>query len=167
MTTESRGHTKMSDTDLNVTEGDLHRLSLFRSTDFDDVAEVLRQCSVLRVGPGKVVIAAGQPNKRLYLVLDGELSVRLESWDNSPVAKIVKGEMFGELSVIDGGPTSAFVVTETACRIVGLDGDNLWELFKRTPYVAHNLLNTMARRIRNSNTVIEDLQRQLAGKTDS
>ncbi|MAP11319.1 MAG: hypothetical protein CMQ61_04620 [Gammaproteobacteria bacterium] len=152
----------MSDTDLNVSRGDLHQLSLFRSTNFDDVAEVLQQCSVLRVGPGKVVIAAGQPNKRLYLVLEGQLSVRLESWDNPAVAKIGKGEMFGELSVIDGGTTSAFVVTETACRIVGLDGDNLWELFRRTPYVAHNLLTTMAQRIRNSNTVIEDLQRQLA-----
>ena len=152
----------MSQSDLQVTQGDLHRLSLFKSTNFDDVEEVLSQCSVLRVGPGKVVIAAGQPNQRLYLVLEGELSVRLESFDNAPVATIGKGEMFGELSVIDGGTTSAFVVTETACRIVGLDGDNLWELFRRTPYVAHNLLNTLAQRIRNSNNVMEDLQRQLA-----
>ena len=72
----------MSDTDLNVSRGDLHQLSLLRSTNFDDVAEVLQQCSVLRVELGKVVIAAGQPNKRLYLVLEGQLSVRFESWDN-------------------------------------------------------------------------------------
>jgi CRP-like cAMP-binding protein len=66
--------------------------------------------------------------------------------------------MFGELSVIDGEYTSAFVVTETPCRIMGLDGEVLWELFKRTPYVAHNLLSMLAKRLRNSNKVIESLQ---------
>jgi CRP/FNR family transcriptional regulator, cyclic AMP receptor protein len=157
----------MNQSDLRVTQGEMHRLSLFKSTNFDDVEEVLSQCSVLRVGPGKIVIAAGQPNRRLYLVLEGELSIRLETLENPPVATIGKGEVFGELSVIDGGTTSAFVVTETACRILGLDGDNLWELFRRTPYVAHNLLNMMASRIRKANKGIEDLQRQLAQASSS
>ena len=66
--------------------------------------------------------------------------------------------MFGELSVIDGEYTSAFVVTETPCRIMGIDGEVLWELFKRTPYVAQNLLSMLAKRLRNSNKVIESLQ---------
>ena len=152
----------MTHLDLTVTHGDLLHLSLFKSTNFDDVAEVLEQCSVLRVAAECIVIAANQPNQRLYLVLDGELSGRLDSPEAPPVAKIVKGEMFGELSVLDGGNTSAFVVAETDCRIVGLDGDDLWELFRRTPYVAHNLLNTMAMRIRNAIVMMGDLQRQLA-----
>lgn len=152
----------MSHSPLSIGESELRDLVLFRSTNYDDVAEVLRQCSVLRVAAGRVVIAAGQPNRRLYMVLEGSLSVRLESLDNAPVAHIGPGEMFGELSVIDGGETSAFVVTETDCRMVGLDGDNLWELFRRTPYVAHNLLKMMAQRIRNANGVIESLQHQLA-----
>ena len=78
----------MSQSDLQVTRGDLHLLSLFKSTNFDDVEEVLSQCSVLRVGPGKVIIAADQPNQRLYLVPEGELSVRLELFDNPPAQRI-------------------------------------------------------------------------------
>jgi len=154
----------MADQSMSIAPADLHRLSLFKSTQFDDIEDVLWQASVLRIDAGKIVIAAGQPNRRLYLVVEGQLSVRLDSLDNEPVASITEGEMFGELSVIDGEYTSAFVVTETPCKIIGIDGDILWELFKRTPYVAHNLLNTLARRIRNSNKVIEDLQRQLSDK---
>jgi CRP/FNR family transcriptional regulator len=148
---------------LGITPEELHRLSLFKSTQFDDIEDVLVQCSVLRIDAGKVVIAAGQPNRRIYLVVEGKLSVRLDSLDNDPVAYIREGESFGELSVIDGSYTSAFVVTETPCRIMGLDGEVLWELFRRTPYVAHNLLALMARRLRESNGVIEGLQKKISG----
>ena len=152
---------------MTITPEELHRLSLFKSTQFDDIEDVLMQCTVLRVDAGRIVIAAGQPNKRLYLVVEGKLQVRLDSLDNPPVATIGQGEMFGELSVIDGEYTSAFVVTETPCRIVGLDGNILWELFRRTPYVAHNLMSTLARRLRDSNKVIEDLQRRLREQAGS
>jgi len=146
---------------MTITPEELHRLALFKSTQFDDIEDVLIKASVLRVDAGRIVIAAGQPNRRLYLVIEGRLQVRLDSLDNPPVARIGEGEMFGELSVIDGDYTSAFVITETPCRIMGLDGDILWELFRRTPYVAHNLLATLAKRLRNSNKVIEGLQARL------
>ncbi|MCH9669911.1 MAG: Crp/Fnr family transcriptional regulator [Gammaproteobacteria bacterium] len=145
---------------LSIDAEELHRLSLFRSTRFSDVQDVLSHCSVLRIDAGKIVIAARQPNKRLYLVSEGELSVRLHSLDSEPVATICAGEMFGELSAIDGEYTSAYVMTETPCKIVGIDGDSLWELFSRTPHVAHNLMTTLAARLRESNKVIEDLQRE-------
>ena len=147
---------------MTITAEELHRLSLFKSTQFDDIEDVLMQASVLRIDPGRVVIAAGQPNKRLYLVVEGKLQVRLDSLDNPPVARIGQGEMFGELSVIDGEYTSAFVVTETPCRIMGIDGDVLWELFRRTPYVAHNLLSMLTKRLRDSNRIIEGLQSRLS-----
>ena len=54
-------------------------------------------------------------------------------------------------------------MTETPCRILGLDGDVLWELFRRTPYVAHNLLSMLAKRLRYSNKIIEGLQSKLSG----
>ena len=149
---------------MTISPEELHRLSLFKSTQFDDIEDILIQASVLRVDAGRVVIAAGQPNKRLYIVIEGRLQVRLDAVDNPPVARINEGEMFGELSVIDGEYTSAYVVTETPCRIMGLDGDVLWELFKRTPYVAQNLLATMAKRLRNSNKVIENLQSKILEK---
>jgi len=147
---------------MTITAEELHRLSLFKSTQFDDIEDVLMQASVLRIDPGRVVIAAGQPNKRLYLVVEGKLQVRLDSLENPPVARIGQGEMFGELSVIDGEYTSAFVVTETPCRIMGIDGDVLWELFRRTPYVAHNLLSMLTKRLRDSNRIIEGLQSRLS-----
>jgi signal-transduction protein with cAMP-binding, CBS, and nucleotidyltransferase domain len=58
---------------VTITPEELHRLSLFKSTQFDDIEDVLQKASVLRIDPGRIVIAAGQPNKRLYLVIEGTL----------------------------------------------------------------------------------------------
>ena len=84
-------------------------------------------------------------------MLRGKVSVRLGSPDTSVVAQLRPGEIIGEMSVIDGEPTSAFVVAEEKCRLLGLDREALSELFRRTPYPANNMLTVLTQRIRNSN----------------
>jgi CRP-like cAMP-binding protein len=153
----------MSDTILTINPAEFKRLPLFRSVSIFDVEDVLTKCPLLRVDEGRVILAAGQPNERMYIVMRGSVSVRLESPESDPVARLGAGDIFGELSVIDGEPTSAFVVAEERCRLLGLDRDALWELFRRTPYLANNLLTILTHRVRNSNKQYEEMQRRLSG----
>jgi CRP-like cAMP-binding protein len=153
----------MSDTILTINPAEFNKLPLFKSVSIFDVEDILVKCPLLRIDEGRVIIAAGQANERMYIVLRGEVSVRLESPGNAPVARLGAGEVFGELSVIDGEPTSAYVVAEQRCRLLGLDRDALWELFRRTPYLANNLVTILTRRIRNSNKQYEELQRRTKG----
>ncbi|MEM7407291.1 MAG: cyclic nucleotide-binding domain-containing protein [Pseudomonadota bacterium] len=155
----------MSDTILTINPAEFNQLPLFKSVSIFDVEDILLKCPLLRIDEGRVILAAGQPNERMYIVLRGEVTVRLESPDNDPVATLGSGDVFGELSVIDGEPTSAFVVAERRCRLLGLDRDALWELFRRTPYMANNLLTILTGRIRNSNKQYEELQRRMNGIT--
>ena len=148
----------MSDTILTINPAEFKHIPLFSSVSIFDVEDILLKCPLLRVDEGRVIIAAGQPNERLYIVLRGTVSVRLDSLDAPPVAHLARGDVFGELSVIDGEPTSAFVVTEERCRLLGLDRDALWELFRRTPYIANNLLSILSRRVRTSNVQLEEFQ---------
>lgn len=151
----------MSDTILTLNPAEFHRLPLFSSVNIFDVEDIILTCPLLRVEQGMVILAAGQPNERLYVILRGKISVRLDL-DQAPVAELSDGDVFGELSVIDRQPTSAFVVAEERSRLLGLDRDALWELFRRTPYIANNLLSILTRKVRNDNVQIEELQRQLA-----
>ena len=153
----------MSDTILTINPAEFNKLPLFKSVSIFDIEDILVKCPLLRIDEGRVIIAAGQANERMYIVLRGEVSVRLESPGNAPVARLGAGEVFGELSVIDGEPTSAYVVAEQRCRLLGLDRDALWELFRRTPYLANNLVTILTRRIRNSNKQYEELQRRTKG----
>ncbi len=158
---KDKGIQTMTGTAADIPPDDLHHLALFRSVPYHEIKNIIRDFPLIRIDAGKIVIAAEQSNRRMYLVVEGRFSVHLDAPDSEAVAELGAGEMFGELSVIDGEPTSAFVVAKTNCQVVGLDRDALWDLYKRSPYVAHNLLNTLARRIRNSNDLIEHLQREL------
>ena len=156
----------MSDTILTINPAEFNHIPLFNSVSIFDVEDVILKCPLLRIDEGRVIIAAGQPNERMYIVLRGEVSVRLDSLDSAPVATLSRGDVFGELSVIDGEPASAFVVAETRCRLLGLDRDALWELFKRTPYIANNLLAILSRRVRTSNVQLEEYQMRLKEHED-
>ena len=136
------------------------KIKILVGTTYGTSQEVAEDCAAQLTALGHEVGVLRQP--QYDQVVSDEPQVLLVC-----SATIGQGEMFGELSVIDGEYTSAFVVTETPCRIVGLDGNILWELFRRTPYVAHNLMTTLARRLRDSNKVIEDLQRRLREQAGS
>ena len=153
----------MSDTTiLTINPAEFNHIPLFRSVSIFDVEDIILRCPLLRIDEGRVIIAAGQPNERMYILLRGEVSVRLDSVDAAPVATLSRGDVIGELSVIDGEPTSAYVVAETRCRLLGLDREALWELFKRTPYIANNLLTILTRRVRTSNLQLENMQKRLS-----
>ena len=151
----------MSDTILTISPLEFSRLAIFKSVSMVDVEAVLLNCPLLRVESGTVIISAGQPLERMYVLLRGEVSVRLGSVEATPVATFAGGEVFGEFAAIDGEPASAFVVAETPCRLLGLNRDALWEMFGRSPHVANNLLSILTRRMRKANQQIKALQRQL------
>ena len=70
---------------------ELKRLELFRSVESSLFEPILRGCPVQSLGPGEVLITAGQPNEYLYLVLSGRLSIHLDAPDGSVVATLAAG----------------------------------------------------------------------------
>ena len=156
----------MTGTVVMLSPTEFQRLPMFRSVNMADVEPVLMTCPLLRVPGGTVIISAGQVPERMYVLLRGEVSVRLDSTDGSKVATITNGGVFGEFSAIDGEAASAFVVAETPCRLLGLNRDALWEMFARSPHVANNLLGILTRRIRESNIRIRELQVRLGEIAD-
>lgn len=107
---------------------------------------------------GDVLLAAGTKNENLYLVLAGRLRVYLNSALDLPLAIIEAGESVGELSVIDGAPTSAMVIADGRTRILEVPENVLWSLVHDSHPVAINLLQALAHRLRQGNSVIHRIQ---------
>jgi CRP-like cAMP-binding protein len=72
---------------------------------------LLKNCGTRDLKFGDVLIRAGVPNQSLYLVLVGRLCVYL-NLDQDFIAELRTGEVAGEISLISGEPTSAFVVAD-------------------------------------------------------
>ncbi len=113
---------------------------------------LLEECPEQELKRDEVLIHAGQPNEFLYLLLSGRLRIHLKlTFD--PIAILERGEVVGELSLIDGKLTSAYVVADTDCRLLVLDEQTIWSLVDASP-TAQNLLITLARRLRHGNSQI-------------
>ena len=83
------------------------------------------------------------------------MSIHLGDVDSEPVAMLGRGDIFGELSVIDAQPASAYVVARSPCRLLGIDKDGWWVMFNRAPQIAVNLMDILAKRIRLTNEQLQ------------
>ena len=74
---------------------------------------------------GSQLITQGQPIDFLYIVLEGELSVRTGAGTGTEIAKLQSGEIVGEMSFVDSRPPSASVFATQDSHLLALKRDML------------------------------------------
>jgi signal transduction histidine kinase len=139
----------------------LAKLALFRSVNVEELPSFLQDCEVRSIPSGAVLIEADQPNEHLYLLLSGEVGVHLGSPTSPPIVVLGAGETVGELSLIDQGPTSAFVVAHEPTRVLVLSEATMWSLVTASHAISLNLLRTLSTRLRRDNRLIDEHRQQL------
>lgn len=103
---------------------------------------------------GKVIEAEGDKGVSFYLIIDGSVNVR--KGDKS-IAKLSKGQFFGELSLLDKQPRSATIETlePTTCLIMTAW---VWSGFLETqPRLAVPVMRELARRLRETDQKLSAL----------
>ena len=99
----------------------------------------------VRFDRGERIVEEGNPGETLFVLLEGQAKVvrggKLRT-------RLVPGDFFGEVSVLDGGPRTASVVAETPVAALRLFRRTVLELVAAEPRLALSLLEGIARRIR-------------------
>ena len=85
--------------------------TLFASPAFANYLEPVH------VGPGDVVIRQGAPSDDLYLVREGEVTVRLDSPEGKRLRTYGPGTVIGEVALYLRSPRTAWVVADTTARL--------------------------------------------------
>jgi sigma-B regulation protein RsbU (phosphoserine phosphatase) len=147
-------------------------LELFEDIPASIIQELLATCPVREFLHETVVLAVGEPNQNIFVLLSGKLRVHLDAVDSSNVILIEPGGCIGELSLIDGKPVSAFVVAEPASRVLVIPQEHFWSRILPHPGIAQNLLRVLAERMRKNidvlvegikqNLLLEHMQKELA-----
>jgi CRP-like cAMP-binding protein len=80
-------------------------------------------------GPGEAIIREGQRLDELFIVLTGELAVRVgtggATGGGTEVARLGPGEMIGDMSLLDSRPPNATVTTLGDARLYAISQDKL------------------------------------------
>lgn len=107
------------------------------------------------------IVKQGDPGDAMYLVLEGELRVRLMIGGKETIlAQLGAGEFFGEMALFDRGSRSADVVANKDSVLLKISAVSFEKLFDLAPELAAPFLlsisKTLAARIRADNKRLKD-----------
>ena len=123
-------------------------LVLFQNVPYELVQDILAGCLVETLEPEEVLLEPRKDNDLLYHVLDGFLTVHLESLESDFIASIVRGSCVGELSIVDEKHATAFVKARMKTRLLVIDKFSLRQLLGSSMEFMFNLLRLFSGRMR-------------------
>ncbi len=108
---------------------------------------------------GQKVFRQGDAAGPMFAVLTGHLKVVVAGYDGKEIvfAIVGPGEVFGELSVLDGAPRSATITAVARTEVMVIDRAPFIEFLLSSPKVAIGLLEVLAARVRRLSDQREDM----------
>jgi CRP/FNR family cyclic AMP-dependent transcriptional regulator len=107
--------------------------------------KVAETAKLARFHDGTAIVSSGQLGETLYVVLDGEVTVRRPGL---PALRLGIGSFFGEMALLDGGPRSATVVAKGPVVALAITRQRFLKVLRAEPAIAIGLLEEMTRRLR-------------------
>ena len=150
----------MIETEKTLIKKLFKRVRLFKGLSEKYLNHVVNRFNILHLRQGEIVFYQTDNCTNFYLILKGKVKVTLldEMGDELILNILEEGEFFGEMSVLDGRPRSATIVTEEDSSFGVLQRDIFINIIKDDPMVAIDLLSVLVQRFRNAT----DLQGSLA-----
>jgi CRP-like cAMP-binding protein len=87
----------------------------------EEALSVFRE--IRQYGPGARIFAEGDTGDGAYMILEGKVKVVTcsEHWDEITLGELDRGDIFGEMALIDDKPRSASIVAMTPCKLAFVD----------------------------------------------
>jgi diguanylate cyclase (GGDEF)-like protein len=142
------------DIDTDFRRSLLQSIALFRGVGPEALGDLLPQCARIDVRQGDVLLSPQRPNRCVYVVLSGRLSVHLGSLDTPRIADLGPGTCAGEMSLIEDKDPSAFVVAAEDSHLMVISHHLLWQMADRSHVFCKNLLVVLSERVRSDNEFI-------------
>jgi diguanylate cyclase (GGDEF)-like protein len=133
----------------------LATLELLRGMGPELLDALVARCPLRTLPAGSTLLAAGQTNSEIFVVLSGELNVHLDGKRDAPVAVLHSGDTVGELSALDKKPTSASVAAHTDSLLLCIDETMFWHIIQASHGFAVRLMFKLAERLRANNTTVQ------------
>jgi len=139
----------------------LRRVKILGSMSDEQLERFAKFMQVEKIPQWSVIVKQGEPGDAMYLILQGELRVRITVRGKETIlATLSVGDFFGDISLFDHGPRSADVVANNDSLLLKISSSAVEELSKEAPEVANmflrNIGQTLSARIRADNKRLAD-----------
>jgi len=126
----------------------LRGIEIFSPLNSSELERVASQVRVERYSGQEMVLRQGAPGDSFFVIKEGEVEVslgdRLEG--RRIIARLGKGNIFGEMSLLTGEARSANITAVTDCEFLVLDKEGFQDILTANPMIAHALSEILAKR---------------------
>jgi uncharacterized membrane protein len=125
-------------------------VSLFKLLDDDERATLAGILDVRAFDTGETIFSYGDCGDALYIVRKGSVQVFVENNEGEKIilAENLPGDIFGEISLLDGGARTATAIATEPSEVLVLEREGLLDLVTKHPHAAMDLLTVVGRRLR-------------------
>jgi CRP/FNR family cyclic AMP-dependent transcriptional regulator len=137
----------------------LSEIPLFARLDPEDRDALLASMTRTTLKAEEPVFWIGDPGDSLYVVVEGRVEITApdERGNHLMLDTLGPGGVFGEISLLDGGPRSATVRAITDVTLLALTREAFHAVLREHPSVAIGALHIMGARQRTSTAVLRGL----------
>ena len=137
----------------------LRTIPLFAGLPENQVYQIARMAGVRKVPRNTALVRVGDKTDALYVLVSGSAKVLNRDVEGREVilSLLGAGECFGEMSLIDGSPRSADVVSCEPCELLVIAKSDFARALSENVDLCLNIMKSLADRLREANRKIESL----------
>ena len=134
----------------------LSSVPFFALLDDQERATLADRIDVVTAAAGETLFHRGDPGDSMFIVRSGvvELWFKNDVGDRIVLETARAGALFGEISLLDGGPRNASALVKENVEALVVDRGDLDEFFRLRPAAALDLLAATGRRLRETSTLL-------------
>jgi len=146
---------RVSNSKLSV----LRQHPTFRDLEPEALDQLCRYAKHTVLKRGSTLFAKDDPGNSLYAVISGTVKISVSSPDgrNAILNLVGPGELFGEMSVLDGYPRSADATANTNCEIFVIDRRDFLPFVRSQPTLAMKFIELLCARLRWTSDQVEQV----------
>ncbi|RLQ21165.1 cAMP-activated global transcriptional regulator CRP [Seongchinamella sediminis] len=133
------------------------------TNNIPNVENFLRHCERKQYKAKAVVMKQGEAGDRLYLILDGSVSVMVEDEAEADHMMVVSylnpGDFVGEMGLFEDEitPRSAMVTAKTECEVAEISYEKFHQISAQYPEVLAAIARQLGKRLRQTTRKLTDL----------
>jgi CRP-like cAMP-binding protein len=131
----------------------LKAVPLFAHCNAKQMEFIATQVEDMDFSAGRVLCSEGQSGGDFFMLLTGAADVTRKG---KPIGKMLPGDFFGEIAVVDGGPRTATVTTTEPSRCLVLGPRQFQNVVHQNVDIAHSVMKALTVRLREAGAAKAD-----------
>ncbi len=135
----------------------------FTRLDNDELQEIANLTEIRTYPPGHILCQEGEYEDLFYIIADGDIVITqmISEDEGERILRLGgKGDLVGEMALIQNAPRAATVWTTTECTVLEMEKEDFETILSRSPRMAIDIIGITLDRMRsNDQMAIEELQK--------